>query len=108
MKRWVKVGIALALIPTLGFFMLLGYAKYKSARITLSPLTPAGSSVVLAGDGKPLGHIASAEVGKQLTDAQVPALIREAHMAAEDRGFYTHGPVSLTGLATAFAKDAVG
>lgn len=108
MKRSFKVGLAIVLVPVLGFFSLLGYAKYKSSSITLSPLTPGGNSVVLAIDGKPLGHIASAQVGKELTDAQITTLVRQTHMAAEDRGFYGHGAISLPGLATALAKDAIG
>ncbi len=109
MKRPFYAGLALLVVMGLGFGGLLGYAHYKSSQITLSSLAPGGSSVVLAGDGKTaLGHIASAEAGKQLKDSDSLRLLKEAHMAAEDRGFYTHGAISLTGLAAAFAKDAVG
>lgn len=109
MKRLFRVGLVFAVVLGLAFGGLLFYAQHKSSEITLNPLTPGGSSVVLASDGKtPLGHIASAEAGKQLTEQQIPPLIRQAHMAAEDRGFYTHGPISLPGMASAIAKDAVG
>jgi membrane peptidoglycan carboxypeptidase len=108
-RRLIKLGVTAVVLVVVGFACLIGYAKFESSRITLPNLTPNGSSIVLASDGKTvLGHIASADAGKQLTDVQVPALIRQAHMAAEDRGFYTHGPISLPGMAYAIFKDTAG
>ncbi len=108
-KRLIITGLVVFVaIPLLVFGCFLGYAKYESSRITLPSLAPGGNTVVLASDGRTvLGHIASANAGTQLADAQVPGLVKQAHMAAEDRSFYEHGPFSLKGMAWAMARDAM-
>jgi membrane peptidoglycan carboxypeptidase len=108
MRRLLYAAIVMVLVLVGCFGGLLIYAQHKSSQVTLTSLDAGGSSVVLAGDGKTvLGHFASAE-GKPLKDADISRLLKQAHMAAEDRSFYTHGAISLSGMAFALARDAIG
>ncbi len=104
--RLVKVLLVLGLVFTLGVLGFLQYVKYQADHTTLPAYKVGDRSVVLASDGKTeLGHIASTGSGKQLEDKNVSTLIRQAHMAAEDRSFYTHEAVSLPSTAWAFLTD---
>ena len=88
---------------------LFGWVYFQAAQLDLPPLHSSSVSTVYASDGKTvLGRIAAADVheSSQLTDAEVSPLIRQAHMAAEDRTFYEHGAVSIFGAAKAFWIDA--
>lgn len=106
MRRLFYAGVVLVLLLAGSFGGLLLYAQNKSSQVTLASLEASGSSVVLAGDGKTvLGHFASADAGKPLKD--VSPLLKQTHMAAEDRSFYTHGAISLTGMGFAFVRDAM-
>lgn len=83
-----------------------GYSFIQSeiASANLASLEPAGNSVAVANDGKTtLGHIASSggEKGKQLPSDKIPMPCRHTHMAAEDRGFYTHPGVEWSSAARA-------
>jgi membrane peptidoglycan carboxypeptidase len=92
---FLVAAVVLIMVPVGGRL----YVQHAASQLKLPPLTT-GDSTILASDDTVLGHIASSGGGHtSLTDAQVPDLIRQAHMAAEDRGFYKHGAVSLTGTA---------
>lgn len=104
-KKLVVFVTVLALI--VGGFA--GWVYFQAARLNLPSLHSSAVSTVYASDGKTvLGRIAAADAhgSSQLTDAQVSPLIRQAHMAAEDRSFYEHGAVSIFGAAKAFWIDA--
>ena len=58
-------------------------------------------SKVLGSDGKEIGTITSASNTNPLTGEQISPLLRHAHLAAEDKGFYKHGAISFAGLARA-------
>lgn len=110
-KKKSKLGrlFKLMLLGAAVFMGAIGYFQYKAARVDYPPLNISDSSVILASDGTTeLGHIAS--TGKNhvsLTDEQVSPLLRHAHMAAEDRSFYTHGPFSWPGMIMAQVKNAM-
>ncbi len=105
--RVIKVGLIFALIGALCAGGFLVYVKYQADHTELPAYTVGQPTVVLAADGKTeLGHIPSTASGKQLDDKQVSPLIRQAHMAAEDRSFYDHEAVSLLGTARAVLVDA--
>lgn len=106
MKKIFSLIVILAVMAGAVFGVVMVWANVKASQVELVPLEAAGSTVVLASDGKPIGKIASAEAGKALDGKQISPLIRHAHMAAEDRGFYTHGAISLTGLAWATMTNA--
>lgn len=106
MKRILGALFALALLGAAIFGGVLIWAQQKAADVTLGSLDPAGASVVLAANGEELGKIASAEAGKPLTAEQIPQLLRQAQLAAEDRSFYAHGAISLRGMAWAMLTNA--
>ncbi|HET6747335.1 MAG TPA: transglycosylase domain-containing protein [Candidatus Saccharimonadales bacterium] len=85
---------AIALIILLGLIAGGIYVGYEYSQVDItSPPNTGKDSVVYAKDNKVLGHI-RASGGTQLKDEEVSSLVKQAHMAAEDRGFYTHGAVS--------------
>jgi len=109
LKKLFRRGVALlALLAVLCGGGVL-YVKVKASNLDLPALHRGQVSVVYASNGKTiLGRIAAAGVTEhsQLKDDQVSPLIRQAHMAAEDRTFYEHGAVSLLGTARAFYANA--
>jgi len=68
----------------------------------------AQSSQVYFSDGQLVGTFSSGINRQVLTSAQIPPVLREAVVAAEDRHFYTEGGISLTGLARAAYEDLFG
>lgn len=101
------LGVILAVVGGVAFGGVLLWAQQKASDVEIPSLEPAGATVVLAADGKHvLGKIASAEAGKSLDAKQISPLIRQAHLAAEDRSFYAHGAISLKGMAWAMLTNA--
>jgi len=84
------------------------YAQHRASQITLPPLKLGKSSLVLASDNSTvIGRIAGAGGDRRiLSETEVPVLVKQAHLAAEDRNFYEHGAISLKGVAWALAKNA--
>jgi membrane peptidoglycan carboxypeptidase len=88
MKKFIALVLVLGAV--IGFF----YVQHESSQ-PLPPLKFGDNSTVYARDGKQvLGHIRAGGGSVQLKDDQVSPLLKQAHMAIEDRGFYTHGAVS--------------
>jgi membrane peptidoglycan carboxypeptidase len=102
-KPGIFVLVALLFLSCLGF----GWVQKRVSEAELTSLNPAANTVVVANDSKSvLGHIASADGNhKALAGKDVSALIRHAHMAAEDRAFYTHDGISLWGIARAMVTN---
>ena len=69
----------------------------------------AGDCLVLAGDGRALGHLASpaARTGPWLTPGSIPPLVKAAALAAEDKRFYEHGGVDALALARASWQNLI-
>jgi len=102
--RFLSGLIALCLIAAAG---LMIYPQVAASQVKLPPLKIGEGSVIYASDGSVLGHINATGAGHPLTDEQVSPLVREAHLAAEDRTFYTDGAISYWGLVRAFGADIV-
>lgn len=109
MKKFLRFCLVVGILLSLIGGGLVLYVQARASSLNLPPLHRSEVSVVYASDGKTvLGRIAAAGVTdhSQLKDDQVSPLIRQAHMAAEDRTFYEHGAVSLLGTARAFYTNA--
>lgn len=79
-----------------------GALQLIAANRDYPPLNIGEASAVYANDGKTvLGHIQPAKKGQTLKDEQVSSLVRQAHMAAEDRSYHEHGALSAWGIAWA-------
>jgi membrane peptidoglycan carboxypeptidase len=114
---WKKVlgliggGIAaVVLLGALGIFII-----YEKTPIpTASELTANWqSSQVYFSNGKLLGTFDDTVNGVNvnrtlLTESQIPKVMTEAMTAAEDRGFYTEGGISITGLLRSAYDDVFG
>ncbi len=67
------------------------------------------SSTVYFGDGKTIVGTFSTGTNRQLlTSAQIPTVLKNAVIAAEDRHFYTEGGISPTGILRAAYEDLTG
>lgn len=100
-KVWAKrLGIAALagfVLALLGFFT--AYALIKTPEP--NDLANAQASVIYYADGKSeLDRIS--EVNRESVELrQIPSVVREAHLAAEDRTFYENSGISPTGIARA-------
>jgi membrane peptidoglycan carboxypeptidase len=96
-----------ALGAFLGFVALLG-AIYAAARVPLpTDVDRAQATIVEFADGSRLGQLAK-ENRVDIPLADVPPHVRDAVLAAEDRGYYKHPGISFTGIARAAFQDVFG
>src|SRR3954470_14665027 len=72
---------------------------------TLRPRPEAENSVVYAADGTRLGFIPAAQLRQQIPSSSIPAYLKQAIVAIEDRRFYQHKGVDYKGILRAAAKD---
>jgi membrane peptidoglycan carboxypeptidase len=107
--KWLRRGAA-----ALGVLVLLlaGAVVFEYERTPIptgvSAAALAQSSQVYFSDGQLVGTFSSGINRQVLTSAQIPLVLRQAVVAAEDRHFYTEGGISLTGLARAAYEDLFG
>ncbi|MEX2549907.1 MAG: transglycosylase domain-containing protein, partial [Nitriliruptoraceae bacterium] len=98
-RRWwlallVIPAVLLAAAGLLGFYLV-------SSSVPLPGDIDARSSIVFDIDGEEVGGLAS-ETGREDVDlAELPSHVPDAVLAAEDRGFYDHRGISVTGIARA-------
>ncbi|HEV2888838.1 MAG TPA: transglycosylase domain-containing protein [Frankiaceae bacterium] len=103
-KKLIGGGI-LALF--LAFVGMLG-AVYAAADIPLpSELDRAQATVIEYSDGSTMGQIAK-ENRTDIALADVPPHVRDAVIAAEDRSYYEHSGISVSGIARAAYHDVRG
>src|SRR3712207_7916470 len=70
--------------------------------------TATGQATVIGySDGSPLGQLAK-ENRVDIPLKDVPQHVRDAVLAAEDRGFYEHSGISFTGILRAAYQDVRG
>lgn len=103
MKKLIIGLIVLGLIIFIG--VPLGFKAFASTQ-DYPPLNTGQPSVIYGSDGKVIGNLKPTETGKALKGDEIPDLVRHAHLAAEDRGFYDHEAISMWGLARAGVSSA--
>src|SRR3954454_15552374 len=100
----VPVGIVLV-----GAGAFVGYVLYLSWQTpsidTLKPHAETENSVVCAADGTRLGFIPAAQLRQEVPSTSIPAFLKQAIVAIEDRRFYQHKGVDYPGILRAAAKD---
>ncbi len=90
-------------------FLVFCWYVYSAARIPLpDEITNAQTSVILYDDGSRVGTLQGEENRVDVPLSDVPEHVRQAVLAAEDRGFYDHGGISVRGLARAAWADIRG
>jgi len=99
-------GIALAGLAVVGW--IVGVAQSAPNIDQLKPRDPGQVSEVFAADGTPLGYIQSDILRTYVHNNQIPAALKQATVAIEDRRFYQHGGVDYQGILRAAIKDVFG
>jgi penicillin-binding protein 1A len=110
--RWIVypillvVGIALTIAALLGIAVILAYPQLPSLEL-LTDYQPKIPLRVFSSDGHLIG-----EFGEERRDlvriAEVPAIMKQAILAAEDERFYQHGGVDTVGVLRAAYSNFLG
>lgn len=92
---------------------LIGGATAFGAGLLADPVSfiqPIQSTPLTLTDtaGQPFAVIPSPELRQSVPAAQIPAVLRDAVVAAEDQHFYTEGAVDPVSIARAFVTDVLG
>src|SRR3954451_10698550 len=104
---WViGVPLGIAIIAAASFTGYVLYLSWQTPSIdTLKPRPEAQNSVVFAADGTRLGFIPAKQLRQQVPSSAIPAPMKQAIVAVEDRRFYQHKGVDYPGILRAAAKD---
>jgi len=97
----VAIGVAIALIV-----VVLAYPKLPSLEV-LTDYRPKIPLRVYTADGYLIGEFGE-ERRAVVAIGDVPPLMKDAILAAEDEGFYRHGGVDYKGILRAFANNLLG
>src|SRR3954469_16355319 len=105
---WViGVPLGIVLVGAAGFVGYVLYLSWQTPSIdTLHPRPEAENSVVFAANGERLGFIPAAQLRQAVPSTSMPAYMKQAIVAVEDRRFYRHTGVDYPGILRAAAKDA--
>ncbi|MDQ2630127.1 MAG: penicillin-binding protein [Actinomycetota bacterium] len=109
---WHKIAIPLGVLAALvaisgGIAAAWALNIYNSAPplSSLKPVQKGRSSAIYAADGSLIGFIRSENVRQPLPGKSLPAVLKEATVAIEDKNFYEHGALDYEGIARAAWKD---
>lgn len=113
-RRWTWKKACGVLGASVGAFVLLVgglvYYEYSNTQVPTAALAADTfqQSTVYFNDGKTVvGKFGS--IDRHIVPiSQIPKVMQDAAIAAEDRGFYTEGGISVTGIARAAASDIFG
>jgi penicillin-binding protein 1A len=108
-ERWIAIaGIAVLSVIAVAGFALAIYAAWlfhdMPDAADLVNYRPPTSTRVYAWDGTLIGEF-SKERRIFVPYSQIPPRVTEAFLAAEDRNFFQHGGIDVSGLGRAMAKD---
>src|SRR3954451_9674807 len=103
----IGVPIAAVLIVAGGFVGYVLYLSWQTPSIDdLKPRPESQNSIVYAATGERLGFIPAAQLRQEVPSSSMPAYMKQAIVAVEDRRFYKHKGVDYPGILRAAAKDA--
>jgi len=103
--------IVSAATPVLVCFLLVTSLLYLPAPGKLpDPRPTAGGQVsrVFDVNGAPIGQFRQFEQNLPIKPADIPLVLKQAVIAAEDRNFYSHGALDLRGILRAVSADLKG
>src|SRR4051794_3254897 len=102
----IGVPVGIVLVVAAAFVGYVLYLSWQTPSIdTLKPHAETENSVVFAADGTRLGFIPAAQLRQQVQSSSIPAFLKQAIVAVEDRRFYEHKGVDYPGILRAAAKD---
>ncbi len=114
-RHWTwKKALAVAAGLVAGFMLLIAAAVvylYDKTPIPtdISEAALQQSSTVYFSNGKPIGTFTANGIDRQmLASNQIPAVMKNAIVAAEDRHFYSEGGISVTGILRSAYEDIKG
>ena len=110
---WKRIATIVGIAFGLGIALM---AIVIGRRLRRRPRSPAAvsqaalqqNSIVYFSNGKSVVGTFGSTDRQLLTSSQIPAVLRNAVLAAEDRHFYTEGGVSPTGILRATYNDLTG
>ncbi len=109
---WHKVALPVAVLAGLilvagGFGVAWAISIYDSAPQLdeLKPVKRGSSSSIYAADGSLIGFIRSNNIRQPVKADELPATLKEATVAIEDKNFYKHGAIDYEGVARAVWED---
>src|SRR4051794_15713402 len=103
----IGVPVLLVLIVAGSFVGYVLYLSWQTPSIDkLQPRPESQNSIVYAATGERLGFIPAAQLRQAAASTSIPAYMKQAIVAVEDRRFYRHTGVDYPGILRAAAKDA--
>ena len=110
-KRRLRLLLVVAFAAAAGGATALGVNTLVKAVDSLLPdarrissFNRPGTVTILSADGEVLQKLGPA-TREKVASGQMPELVKEAFIAAEDRRFYQHGGVDPTGIARAMLRN---
>src|SRR4051794_3025266 len=101
----ITVGLCLtAAAAFVGYVLILSWQTPSIDDLKARPETQ--NSIVFAANGTRLGFIPAAQLRQEVPSSSIPAYMKQAIVAVEDRRFYQHKGVDYPGILRAAAKDA--
>src|SRR2546425_10783963 len=95
----IGIPVALALLAVASFVGYVLYVSWQTPSIdTLKPHPETQNSVVYAASGERLGFIPAAQLRQEVPSSSIPAFLKQAIVAVEDRRFYQHKGVDYAGI----------
>jgi membrane peptidoglycan carboxypeptidase len=114
-RRWTwkkALGVAAVIVLSVPvLFLVAFFVAYEQTPVPTetSALATAAPSTVYFLNGKTIGSFSEGGLNRQiLTAAQIPPVMNNAIIAAEDRQFYSEGGISITGILRAAYSDLKG
>src|SRR4051812_17559820 len=103
----IGVPIALVVVVAGSFVAYVLYLSWQTPSIDeLQPRPESQNSIVYAANDTRLGFIPAAQLRQEVASSSIPAYMKQAIVAVEDRRYYRHKGVDYPGILRAAAKDA--
>ena len=99
-------GVVIGALAAVGWVVAVAQSAPNLAQ--LAPRYPHPPTEIFASDGSLLGYVQSDTVFSYVPSNLIPARLREATVAIEDRRFWQHGALDYQGILRAGIKDVFG
>ncbi|HVA60644.1 MAG TPA: transglycosylase domain-containing protein [Mycobacteriales bacterium] len=100
--------VAFWLVAALGIGLVSFVTGLLVAPVTFADTVPPKSAVLVDEHGRTFATIRSPEIQQRVTSSQIPQVMKEAIVAAEDSRFYQNAGIDPLALARALWKDLTG
>jgi len=107
-KIALPIGVIVALVAIaggIGAAWALGIYNSAPPLSSLKAVEKGRSSSIYAADGSLIGFIRANNIRQPVAGNELPATLREATIAIEDKNFYEHGALDYEGIARAIVED---